>query len=216
MAFFRGFDDLEELGSSSLQFDDESFATATSQEQESVESRVLPLLQRGRASGAVLRRDEHETYISSALEGLSPSHAGLDSSKPWLVYWSLHALDLLAIDINARLANRAVEYLFHCSDKRGGFCGGPQQLPHLAPSYASCLTLAIIARDDAFDRIDRRAMYNLLMSLKHADGSFAMHLDGENDVRATYCALTVASLLNLLTPEVLFFFAKGRMENFAH
>lgn len=37
---------------------------------------------------------------------------------------------------------------------------------------------------------------------QNPDGSFCMHLDGEADVRATYCALTVAHLCDILTPEL--------------
>ena len=205
MAFFQGFDDVESLGGLDARFDDEGYSSASSVEQLSVELRVLSLLRQGRSlssSSLLLRREEHETYLRSALEGLSPSFAGLDSSKPWLCYWICHALDLMAAELPPRLATRVQNYLLRCTAKEGGFCGGPQQLPHLAPSYAACLTLATLARTDGFDRVDRTAMYAFLKSLKQPDGSFAMHLDGECDVRSTYCALTVASLLNLLTPEV--------------
>lgn len=43
-------------------------------------------------------------------------------------------------------------------------------------------------------------MHNFLLSLKQPDGSFIMHHGGEVDVRGTYCALSVATILNLLTP----------------
>lgn len=67
-------------------------------------------------------------------------------------------------------------------------------------------------------------MYRFLLSLKQPDGSFIMHVGGEVDVRwvfvsasavriprsrknplccrGSYCALTVATLLDLLTPEL--------------
>lgn len=45
-------------------------------------------------------------------------------------------------------------------------------------------------------------MYLWLLQLKNEDGSFSMHVGGESDVRSTYCALVVASLLNLLTPQI--------------
>ncbi|CAN0587638.1 unnamed protein product, partial [Ectocarpus sp. 12 AP-2014] len=40
------------------------------------------------------------------------------------------------------------------------------------------------------------------MSLKHASGGFRMHDDGEVDARGTYTVIAVASLLNMLTPEL--------------
>lgn len=65
-------------------------------------------------------------------------------------------------------------------------------------------------------------MYNFLMSVKQPDGSFIMHKGGEVDVRCVlllplllraqltplpfhsgcYCALTIATLLNILTPHL--------------
>lgn len=46
-------------------------------------------------------------------------------------------------------------------------------------------------------------MYSWFLSLKQPDGSFLVSHDGEVDVRGTYCLLCVASLLNLLTPELV-------------
>ena len=49
----------------------------------------------------------------------------------------------------------------------------------------------------ALDRIDRRAMWAWLGSVKQADGSFAVAVGAECDIRGAYCALTIISLLNL-------------------
>ena len=75
----------------------------------------------------------------------------------------------------------------------------------------------ICGTEKAFTSINRETMYKFLLSLKNKNnGSFSMHKDGETDVRfsnnknfgtyakrATYCALSVAKLLNLLTPELI-------------
>lgn len=47
-----------------------------------------------------------------------------------------------------------------CSDPKqdpikGGFGGGPKQLPHCAPMYASVLSLLIVGTPEAYDVIDR-------------------------------------------------------------
>ncbi len=201
---FVGFDDLDEEDEAGheLLFDEEGLPTRTSQEQQQTEQIVWRLLQRGRFGAPTLQRDEHVMYLLSALEGLSPSFAGLDSSKPWLCYWIWHALDLLGEPVSQRLALRTVEFLRHCQDASGGFCGGPQQLPHLAPTYAAVLTLACLGREDGWRAVDRPALLRWLLGLKRPDGSFAMHRDGEADVRATYCALAVAAALGLATPEL--------------
>ena len=86
---------------------------------------------------------------------------------------------------------------------RGGFAGGPGQMPHLAPTYAATLALASLGTPAALARIDRRGMYDFLMRMKSPGGAFHMQEDGEADVRGTYTALAVAALLNLLTPELV-------------
>lgn len=46
-------------------------------------------------------------------------------------------------------------------------------------------------------------MYKFFMSLKQPDGSFIVCRGGEVDVRGTYCVLVVATLLDILTPELV-------------
>lgn len=46
-------------------------------------------------------------------------------------------------------------------------------------------------------------MYKWFLSLKQPDGSFLVSHDAEVDVRGLYCLLVTATLLNLLTPELL-------------
>jgi protein farnesyltransferase subunit beta len=97
---------------------------------------------------------------------------------------------------------RVVATLEPLQNIHGGFGGGPGQLSHLAPTYAAINALCIVGLKAGFDMIDRRKMYSWLVSLKQPDGSFVMHMDGEVDVRGSYCALAVAKLLGILTPEL--------------
>lgn len=82
----------------------------------------------------------------------------------------------------------------------GGFGGGPQQLAHAATTYAAVLALCILWTDSAKDFLTakRNHLYAWMITLQEDDGSFRMHHDGEIDVRATYCLVCVAKLLNLL------------------
>jgi len=48
--------------------------------------------------------------------------------------------------------------LSRCQDPNGGFAGGPQQLPHLAPTYAAVLSLMSLGVTSAYDCIDRRKL----------------------------------------------------------
>lgn len=48
----------------------------------------------------------------------------------------------------------------------------------------------------------REKLQQFLWSVKQPDGSFIMHVGGEVDVRGVYCALSVAKLTNIYTPEL--------------
>lgn len=69
-------------------------------------------------------------------------------------------------------------------------------------NYAAVCAIAVIGTEEAYRIIDRKKMYDFLLSVKLKDGSFMAQADGEVDVRCCYCALAVAKLLNLLTPEL--------------
>ncbi|CAN0134036.1 unnamed protein product [Scytosiphon promiscuus] len=155
------------------------------------------------AGEAVLMRAKHKAYLMRGLCGLGPGFISLDASRPWMVYWILHSLDLLGHFPEREVAQRVVRTILSCQDPvNGGFGGGPQQLPHCAPMYASVLSLLLVGTPEAYGAIDRPSLYRFFASLKHASGGFRMHDDGEVDARGTYTVIAVASLLNMLTPEL--------------
>lgn len=41
-----------------------------------------------------------------------------------------------------------------------------------------------------------------MRSVKQPDGSFCMHVGGEVDIRGAYCALSVASMTDILTKDL--------------
>ena len=93
-----------------------------------------------------LNRRKHVQYLAKGLSRLNSGFACLDSSRPWLVYWITHSLDLLDALQNgskerAQLLRRCVDTIASFQDPNGGFCGGPQQMPHLAATYAATLCL---------------------------------------------------------------------------
>eukprot|EP01129_Flabellula_baltica_P004199 TRINITY_DN1437_c0_g1_i1.p1 TRINITY_DN1437_c0_g1~~TRINITY_DN1437_c0_g1_i1.p1 ORF type:complete len:324 (-),score=64.63 TRINITY_DN1437_c0_g1_i1:28-999(-) len=98
--------------------------------------------------------------------------------------------------------NRMISTLSHCQHPDGGYGGGPMQIPHLAPTYAAVSALVECGTKEAYDSIDRDGVYQFLLKMKDSEGGFRMHENGERDVRGTYCALVVASYLDLLTPEL--------------
>ena len=87
----------------------------------------------------------------------------------------------------------------------GGFGGGPLQLAHAANNYAAVLALCCLGTPEALQLLASRrdCMYAWMVTcLQQDDGSFRMHVDGEIDVRATYCLLSVAKLLNIMGPSI--------------
>ncbi|KAI8916556.1 terpenoid cyclases/protein prenyltransferase alpha-alpha toroid [Powellomyces hirtus] len=194
------------VDSAVVSFVDDGFPTETSEAQLEVQDSVEPLLdsyKAGTASPVKLLRDAHIQYLYKGLEGLGPWFVSLDASRPWLVYWILHSLDLLGEPISKDVASRAIAALAQCQHASGGFAGGHGQLPHVAPTYAAIHALAIIGTSEAFETIKRQELLEWLLRMKQPDGSFTMHDGGEVDVRGTYCALSSAKLLNILTPELV-------------
>ncbi|KNC78255.1 hypothetical protein SARC_09312, partial [Sphaeroforma arctica JP610] len=87
-----------------------------------------------------------------------------------------------------------IDYISRCKNVDGGFGGGPQQLSHLAPTYAAVNCLASLQNEDALRVIDREGLIEWIKTLKQPDGSFVMHIGGEIDVRGAYCAVSVLKL----------------------
>lgn len=42
-----------------------------------------------------LMRDKHAAYLQRGLTQLPPGFVSLDASRPWIIYWILHGLELL-------------------------------------------------------------------------------------------------------------------------
>ncbi|KAI9313084.1 terpenoid cyclases/protein prenyltransferase alpha-alpha toroid [Dichotomocladium elegans] len=190
---------------------DDQLPTDTSIEQRRTEDSVLECfvpyaphnIYRRSLESIRLERENHIRYLKRGLDHLSRWMVALDASKPWIVYWILHALELLEGNISDALVERTISTIRSWQRPKGGFGGGPDQLPHLATTYAAVNALAIIGTQEAYDVIDRESLYAFLLSMKQPDGSFTMHTGGEIDIRGSYCALSVAALTNLLTPELM-------------
>lgn len=127
----------------------------------------------------------------------------LDSSRPWIIYWILHALYLLNAE-PTHLYPQIIQTLNSMQCDTGGFGGGPQQLSHCAPTYAAILSLCIIGTKEAYDIIQRDKLYQFFLSMKDKKSNgFHMHKDGEIDVRSMYTILSIAKITNLLTNELI-------------
>lgn len=174
--------------------------TTSSSEQAEVEAKCSRILQ-SLPSPLLLWRERHIKYLFHGLtSNLSRKFECLDASRPWLVYWMTHSLRLLDAPIpvvdEEDYSDRIITFLATCAVD-GGYGGGPGQAPHLATTYAAVMALANLKRPEALDSIDRRALLDFLRRLAIPSGAFALHEDGEVDIRAVYLAAAVAAILQL-------------------
>ncbi|XDV42229.1 hypothetical protein PO909_010936 [Leuciscus waleckii] len=185
-------------------FNDDGVQTVTSKEQRKVEcsiQEVYSVYQQIHTSPQpALLREQHYHYLKKGLRHLSDTYECLDASRPWLCYWILHSLELLEEPVPAAVASDVCQFLARCQSPTGGFGGGPGQHSHLAPTYAAVNALCILGTEEAYKVINREKLLDFLYSVKQPDGSFVMHVGGEVDVRSAYCAASVASLTNIITP----------------
>lgn len=158
---------------------------------------------------AELYRAAHIEFLRIPLEGLPEGLTPLDASRSWLSFWFTNCLAMLNDPLDSQESPRAIDTILSFQDPNGGFGGGPGQSPHLASTFAAVTALAILLGtaepsvvQSTWSRVDREGMYKWIMSLKQSDGSFLMQAHGEVDVRACYCVLIVATLLNFLNPDL--------------
>lgn len=146
---------------------------------------------------------KHLKYLTDILTNPLPkSYLVLDASRPWIIYWTLCAYALLGQSVDP-YRERTIDSIKVLQLKSGGFGGGHGQIAHLASTYAAVMALCIVGTDTAYNIIDRKTLYDWMLRLKQPDGSFLMHEGGEKDARAIYCVFSVASLLDLMTPELI-------------
>ncbi|KAG7297921.1 hypothetical protein JYU34_018676 [Plutella xylostella] len=186
-------------------FNNEKVTTDTSLDQIEVENMVLKIYKQFERKAAndpdlpILNKHVHSKLLKTWLMSLPKTYECLDASRPWLVYWILHALWLLDDMPDAETLSHTVQFLSHCQHSNGGYGGGPLQYPHLGTTYAAINALCIIGTDEAYDSIDRSSLQKFLWTVRDVDGSFALHRGGEQDIRGAYCALSVAKLTNTYT-----------------
>lgn len=180
--------------------------TQTIVDKEKTEEAVVPLLEDAVNNPPTrhLLKEKHFQYLRKMLGPLPAAMVSLDASRPWCLYWALNAMALLGEErIPEIYGERAAATVLACVARDGGIGGAHGHLGHLAPSYAAISALALSGNEEGWAALDRPKIYKWLLSLKQKDGSFRMHVGGECDTRSVYCALSVASLLNIMTPELI-------------
>lgn len=145
-------------------------------------------------------------YLDKSLnEPMNELYYPYDPNHGWMLYWLVNPYYVLkesnTLDESTKkLASDKIQKNL-INNGYEGIGGGKNQLGHIASTYASILTLVVIGDYSTLKSL-QKPIYDWLMSLKLSNGSFLMHKQGEHDARSTYCALVIASLLNVLTKEL--------------
>ncbi|KAF9048253.1 terpenoid cyclases/Protein prenyltransferase [Hymenopellis radicata] len=188
----------------------DGFPTSTSATQHETEDILIKHLPPPSASAAnhyVLQKTKHLQYLMRTFtQGFPQRYTSQDASQPWLMFWTLQSFSLLKVGLDPGNRQRAIDTILTWQHPQGGFGGGPGQAAHLLTTYAAVCALAIVGRPGkggGWDDIDRTKLYSFFMSLKQRDGSYLVAHHAEVDVRGIYCLLVVATLLDLMTPELV-------------
>ncbi|TBU21837.1 terpenoid cyclases/Protein prenyltransferase [Dichomitus squalens] len=161
-----------------------------------------------------LARGGHASHSSRCLIGLPSSQVEVDPSRMAVIFYCLGTMDILST-LQSQSGEQDREswkewfWEQQISSPYGtGFRPSTYMTPeyyngepseydtgHLVMTYTALLCLSIL-RDD-FSNLDRRGILHLLRSCQQPDGSFtALPTGGESDLRMTYCAFVISSLLD--------------------
>ena len=115
--------------------------------------------------------------LNAGLKRLSEAYECLDASRPWLCYWILHSLALLEAlpTLDDDRLRDVVDFLRRCQHPEGGFCGGPGQVPHLAPTYAAVNALCTIGTDEALSVINRQTLADFIRKMRDPETGMHAH-----------------------------------------
>ncbi|KYN99105.1 putative farnesyltransferase beta subunit [Plasmodium gaboni] len=138
----------------------------------------------------------------------------LEASKPWIFYWCIHSIHLLynTFEIEEKIGKPTFDYIKKCvflylnkiKNNDGGFGGGLNQYTHIATTYAAvCVFIYLHDEENNFlSFLDKKKLHSYILKLKCKDGSFRVHINGEIDMRGTYCAISICSMCHILTNQV--------------
>ncbi|CUM62928.1 uncharacterized protein PRCAT00000488001 [Priceomyces carsonii] len=182
----------------------------SSKSQIETESRIVAIyknlldVRRSHQDDGKLFVKKHAQYVKRCLEMPLPHYRLLDANHGWMLYWLINSDKILKEPITHEIKILVTDKVRRLviNNGLGGIAGGANQIGHLASAYASVLALVLVEDFVTLSQI-RHNIYEWLMSLKNYDGSFSMHNDGERDTRSTYCALVIASLLDILSDELV-------------
>lgn len=175
-----------------------------------------------------LNVEKHVNYILYFLisnQKLPENMRSMDAIAPWLLYWLICGLmilkdppitmgpgmsmDVILKKINEETALKLKRFQYNVSTHlesddigyvNSGFAGAFCQIPHLAPTFASILTLKLTNNLDDFAFKDMKTWMNELLAKDELTGKYELKTSqptGEFDARSFYCLLVSAKMCNI-------------------
>ena len=182
--------------------DDEGVESTTTIDQKETEK----LIQEREKNNFQILRNNHRDYLIRMISRLPSAMKRLCSEEPWFSYWflnSMRALNLNKIPNFEFYSQSCINYINKRKRENGEYSSSPEQYGHIVLGYVSINSIALSMKEENYKTINRNDVYNWLMSIKQSDGSFCSLKGGEADSRSTYCAISIAYLLNILTDELV-------------
>ena len=182
--------------------DDEGKPTKTTEDERKEEDEIKSnnlgqeLLLKNRTFSFSLRELNDNNPIGSKTETLSP----------WKVFYAILPLLIIPNAPKDRLEEarmKSIDFLRKRQLKTGGFSGFPNDNVSLVTVIGAICGIMTIGKEEAYEIINRKALYDSIMALKMSDGSFRVSLGEENDIRSTFAALFICYYIDMLTPELI-------------
>ncbi|OMJ09712.1 Protein farnesyltransferase subunit beta [Smittium culicis] len=166
------------------------------------------------------------------MKSLSSGYQSLNASQPWFCLWILNTAYHLNAQISPEERTKFLVKIASLQNETGGFAGTPTfstvitpdnkkvsesnpynflkldqamcgEQSHLLSSFAAVCSLVLLGGKEAANLTNRSTMLNWLLQMKQNNGSFTVHFNGEVDLRGSYCAIVIAFLLDIMTPEIV-------------
>jgi protein farnesyltransferase subunit beta len=180
--------------------DEEDHPTRTTKDQLDVEMRIRSRFRPpvGFDPAAALE------YVRSVVNGSSKKAPHSETFSPWKPLQFLVPIRALGADQDPDFEGALEAMTFYYAARRdsGAFSGFPTDNLHMVTVYAALTGVAAIGTPAAYELVDRSQLLRSLQALKLSNGAFRTTRDMEHDVRATFAALVVADLTNILTAEL--------------
>ena len=182
------------------QFDDESIETNTSKNELDEEK----LISENVISQEIFMIKKHFAYSLRKYRNVDDHGAKQESMDPWNVFYCLLPLTLLNYPKEnlEEIKKHCSEYLMKRQLPNGGFSGFQYDNLNLVTMYGTLNGIILLGDESLFASVDRKKLYDNILSLKNEDGSFHVALWEESDIRSTFSALIICYYFNMLTDDI--------------